>query len=110
MIRVILEIPHRGDASAWIAWSDGEYLDAVDKAGFDSERFGELSIETAEDFIRRDNHSTWIFCDDPAQDMLGEMVDFLYNYDGHQASSAKTAIGWIFTLFNGTDPAPSHLN
>jgi len=79
-IIVVLEIPHRRDPCTWIAFSEDEFLSKVDAGGYDYERFGELTKETAVEFIKHDLHSGWVF---EGGEMLSQMDEYIRTGGGH---------------------------
>ena len=95
--RVILNIPHRSLANAWIAWDDNELMDIASETGFDEDHYGELTVETAKQFLSDDNHNTYIFSD---EHMLNDMSEFVQTYAGHQAGQAIFEIQKMLLLFS----------
>ena len=85
-IIVVLEIPHRSDPRTWIAFSEEELLSKVDAVGYDYERFGDLTKETAIEFIKHDLHSGQVF---EGREMLSEMDEYIQSGDGHGYGLAK---------------------
>ena len=95
--RVILDIPHRSLAHAWIAWDDNELMNIAAETGFDEDHYGALTVETAKQFLSEDNHDTYIFGD---EHMLDVMSEFVQTYAGHQAGAAIFEIRKMLLLFS----------
>ena len=85
----VLEIPHEKDATAYeidkkklithVA-NAPEYADSIPQHGFKEDT---LSLEQAREVIRANLHAVYFFED------RKEVLEFIKNYDGHQATRCK---------------------